>query len=183
MASGLASSPSGRESKKESTDLWLRPNYSGGGQSAAERQTGGNRRPPPLATRPWKTPWARARCNRPVRHCHHICLHPGNVTQLCRGVTKMCFLWALPPLPNSSPTERENTTVRHWHTICIMAVQNALTEDWDVESSLQKVLDQCPAKPAARPIKTKTGEDVFFWIWWGSRPSGSIDQTGHSEPN
>ena len=56
------------------------------------------------------------------------------MAQLCRDVIK----------PDLSPTERENTPVRHWHTICIKAAQNALTVDWDVDSFLQKVLNQLP---------------------------------------
>ena len=38
-----------------------------------------------------------------------ICSQPDGPAQLCRDVIK----------PESSPTERENTPVRHWHTICI----------------------------------------------------------------
>ena len=72
---------------------------------------------------------------------------PSGAAQLCRDVIK----------PDLSPTERENTPVRHWHTICIKAVQNALTVDWDVDSSLQKVLNQLQVEPVARPIDAETG--------------------------
>ena len=81
---------------------------------------------------------------------------PSGVAQLCRDVIK----------PDLSPTERENTTVRHWHTICIKAVQNALTVDWDLDSSLQKVLNQLQVEPVARPVDAETGEDVFLNQAW-----------------
>ena len=81
---------------------------------------------------------------------------PSGVAQLCRDVIK----------PDLSPTQRENTPVRHWHTICIKAVQNALTVDWDVDSSLQKVLNQLQVEPVARPIDAETGEDVFLNQAW-----------------
>ena len=72
---------------------------------------------------------------------------PSGAAQLCRDVIK----------PDLSSTERENTPVRHRHTICIKAVQNALTVDWDVDSSLQKVLNQLQVEPVARPIDAETG--------------------------
>ena len=62
----------------------------------------------------------------------------------------------------TSPTERENTTVRHQRTICIMAAHKAITVDWDVQSSLQTILDQLLVEPVARPIDPETGEGVFL---------------------
>ena len=43
-----------------------------------------------------------------------------------------------------------------------MAVQNALLVDWDVESSLQTILDEFLVEPITRPMYGDTGEDVFL---------------------
>ena len=38
--------------------------------------------------------------------------------------------------------------------------------DWDVDSSLQKVLNQLAVEPVARPIHAETGEEVFLNPAW-----------------
>lgn len=43
-----------------------------------------------------------------------------------------------------------------------MAAQNALLVDWDVESSLQAVLDEFLVEPVAWTMYAETGEEVFL---------------------